>query len=104
MLTLTLLAGHWVETVTQQSFAYFLNLQNCDAAVLYFMHILGEKYFRREIMQKMYFFLVVLSTLRFLSDVLGQRETAGCINSVTRHIVTLSTLSTDYTFCLWYLP
>ena len=56
MLTLALLAGHWIETVTQQSFAYFLNLQNCDAAVLYFMHILGEKYFRREIMQKNAFF------------------------------------------------
>ena len=43
MLTLTLLAGHWIETVTQQSCAYLLNLQNCDAGVLYFMHLLGEK-------------------------------------------------------------
>ena len=77
MLTLALLAGHWIETVTQQSFAYFLNLQNCDAAVLYFMHILGEKYFRREIMQKNDFFSCFVNLDSYLMYLVKERLRAA---------------------------
>ena len=77
MLTLALLAGHWIETVTQQSFAYFLNLQNCDAGVLYFMHILGEKYFRREIMQKNAFFSCFVNLDSYLMYLVKERLRAA---------------------------